>query len=190
MTVLKKRVPTLPAPNAGKPKLTPPKTLPKGEDKNAHEPKKEEPKKDPVPSSPVGKSTKASKPVISGERPTESRKPRSAYSREEIPEYEGQVTMLTMRGMTFAARHDLWKQLNTHTEDFVTLLKPSELPRKVQREDRPGTAPNKEALFCPYCSEWMKFRVYSYSGYTKCTGCGISTRDFYTCAANNLWNRD
>jgi hypothetical protein len=136
-------------------------------------------------------SEEAEKPAVPTRKPAEASRPRFAYQREDVEEREGQITLVAMRALTFAARHELWRTLQVPSEDrFVTILKPSEVPRRIAREEPPGAAPNKEAIFCPYCGEWQKFRVYSFTGYTCCVGCGMSTRDFYTCNANKLWHKE
>lgn len=97
---------------------------------------------------------------------------------------------MDMLALSFTAKHDLWRELNKKAPeyDFVTLLKPSYLPKEIRREFPPAAAksPSREALWCPYCSEWMKFRTFSYTGYEMCIGCGMSTKDFYVVRANKL----
>jgi len=210
--VLKKKVPTTPttspvpkAPSAGKPTALPKKTpapnkeLPKKEEpKNEPKTKKpKQPKEQPKPKQQEPpresrESKEAPKPVVSSGEPAQTRKHRFAVSREELPEYDEQLTHLDMLDLSFTAKHDLWKKLNKNAPyyEFVTLLKPWALPKDVRREFPPSAAvkPSKEALWCPYCAEWMKFRTFSYTGYDLCIGCSISTRDFHVSRANKLFN--
>lgn len=195
MAVLKRKAPsTLPGPpSAGKPEIKTPKSIPKGEKKNAHEPKKEESKKDTIPPRPVRESTQASEPVTTDERQDNDAEFRPAYTRESNPEASGQMTRLELLATPLAERLERWKRLNQDTSRFTTLLKPHELPKKVTTERIPGGAKNptmKGVYWCPFCGDWQPFKVFSYTGYTKCCGCGISARDFYTCMANNLWNKE
>lgn len=195
MTVLKKRTPmTLPTQSAGKPAPKLPKPATKQTDEA---PKKlgvktnAEAKTKPEKPGENGKSAEAPKPTVSKRtaKPAASGEPRSPYPPERVPEDDRQVTLLTMRDMSFAQKHELWRQVQT-LDEFVTILKPDEVPRKMVREDPAGVAPTKDALWCCYCTEWQPFRLCKYTGYKKCVCCGISTKDFYNCTANKLWNKE
>lgn len=186
MAVLKKKTPLSTLPSTEKPSVS--KALPKGEEINA---KEEAPKKPEV----IRPEPKAEKPAIPAGGAHNQARPRFTYTREDLPELPEQMTRFDMLAMPIEARLKLWMTMNTEYsgERFVTLLRPSELPRKVLMEDIPGGAKEKAsrgAYFCAYCGDWMPFKSYGYTGYTKCIGCGISTKDFYTCGANNLWNKE
>jgi hypothetical protein len=139
----------------------------------------------------VRKSKEASEPAVPSRKPATSRQPRFTPTVEEIKEYEGQLDYLAMLELSFTAKHELWRNLNkTASEgEFITLLKPSLLPKEIRKDFPPAKAvpPSKEALWCVYCGEWMKFRTFSYNGYEMCVGCAMSTKDFYIARANKLF---
>jgi len=112
---------------------------------------------------------------------------------DPFTEKDGQLTRLEMLKLSLTARMELWKKLNEDApyNDFVTILQSDALPKGVIQQKPPGAKPpTKDALWCPYCGDWQKFRLFSYTGYNKCTGCGISDRDYHTRMENNLWNKE
>lgn len=177
ITALKKRIPPTALKSAGSP-------LPKEEPKH-------EVKEVPSKGKPARPEVKASAPTARSRAEESGPRPAPAPKEEVIPEHEDQVSHRAMLELSFTARHDLWKQINKDAppEQFITLIRVVELPKAVKKEFPPAanTKPHKEALWCPYCGEWMKFRTFSYTGYECCTGCGISTRDFHTASANKLF---
>jgi hypothetical protein len=103
--------------------------------------------------------------------------------------------------MTMEERAKLFKTLNVgNVERFTPLLK--ELPksmglrldeaieRKLVDKKKPKSITGFTAYYCPYCIDWQSFYKHSYTGYLKCTGCSISTQDFYTRADNQLFGVD
>lgn len=111
-----------------------------------------------------------------------------------VREKEGQVTLSELRKLSFTDRKELWRRLNTDETTFFGIVIPSEvhITRHMTKAEAVARGlitekkPHKEALYCPYCHDWNLFR--RWNDYHKCTGCGISTNDFYTRTENNLWN--
>lgn len=198
--VLKKKVPTItssPTNSSAK--------LPKEEKKDGiQEPRRqaEEKKKSTEGTRKRGAqpSPPAAEPVVSSGESAPARRPRAAAKTApaEKPKREfndpialpkdGQVSLIELHELSFSGRHELWKTLNkgAREDEFVTLLYPHLLPKGIRKELPPAVKPNKEALWCSYCEEWMKFRSFSYTGYDCCIGCGISTKDFHIVRANKL----
>jgi hypothetical protein len=200
MAVLKKKTPTtLPkfqTRSASEIKAVPkPITLPKkGAPTHAKEKPKEPEEKPASQSRPRKKTSKSA--VSTGERTKDRELGRIAEAKESkrlqdtLTEVEGQMTRLAMLDLSFTAKHEKWKELNKTApeHEYITLLVPGALPKELMREYPPKghKSPSKEALWCCYCSEWMKFRTFSYTGYERCIGCGMSTKDFHIVRANQL----
>lgn len=136
-----------------------------------------------------GTEPQASEPVASA-RITESR---GLGEDTEGTEQAGQVSLIPYQKMGAVERHALWKRLNRGTPEhmFVTVLRQDALPKRVAREDSAGIKPaGKGILWCCYCGDWTTFENFSYLGSHRCTGCGMSTKDFHIRSANHLWKAD
>lgn len=156
------------------------------------EPKKEAPKQvEPRPSE------EAPKPTVSTGSHAPQAEPRPSASREERA-----ISSEAMREMSFEDRYKLYKLLNTNPEVFTPIVRKSDLPRTgvSMRKDeallrkliseRPPKAPKMgEVHYCPYCVDWQLFVPFTWTGYTKCCGCSMSTRDWYVSADNKLFNK-
>jgi hypothetical protein len=142
----------------------------------------------------VRKSPEASEPIaspggdgrIAGHRRTDT---------PEVKRYSSEA----LRAMEHEDRYRAWKRLNTDHEVFVPLL--AQLPRKMQmlkaeavlREIVSAKAPKAKNLtlyYCPYCMDWQVFHYHSWTGYNKCTGCSISSKDFYTAVDNGIFGKE
>lgn len=65
-------------------------------------------------------------------------------------------------------------------------LKTKPIPPEVSGAERRS----KKQLYCPYCGEYRIFKRILKNGYLtypRCTGCNISTEDFYVKTYNKLW---
>lgn len=181
----KKAVPTH-APKKAVPKKAPSvKTPPVGVDIFAFEEPEE---KAPVRTSQEPRE-EASKPVASSESERPAGEPRPADSPSE-----GQTTIEALTKLEYNQLYPLWKRLNkgTAAHVFLTLRKREDLPKTrymrkseaLHRGTVSKTPPERGALYCPYCMTYMPFHNDNYTGYTRCCGCGISTKDYHTSGDN------
>lgn len=184
-----KRVPAVrkPAPassNVDMRKPAPPKEVRKSEP-----PKKEQPTVERE----ERKSPEAPKPPIASERQSEPARPKPTTTGAE------KVSTEAMREMSLEARLKLWKSLNRNPEVFVGIRK--ELPKKMEmRKDEallrniiPSAAPklkNAPVHYCPYCVDYQVFHYHNWTGYNKCTGCGITSKDFYVGVDNGIFGKE
>lgn len=108
-----------------------------------------------------------------------------------------QITYNQLRELTHPERLKLWEDLNKlKSDDFIQLVRRDQLPkalvlRMLEAKEHKLIAakpPGKTIYYCPYCTDYMQFKHHTYTGYNKCIGCGISTRDFYVSADNQLFN--
>lgn len=166
---------------------------------------KTEPKQEAVESQP-GARAEVEKVIIAGKRTSPPTEPRPAPTRKGADDFEEerdrrQISLDAMKAMSIEDRHKLFRELNkdTASEIFMTVRK--ELPKQlVMRKDEAilrglikPEAPRVKSLkvyYCGYCVDYMPFTSHSFTGYTKCCGCSISTRDFYIRADNQLFNAD
>jgi hypothetical protein len=198
-TVATKKTPARPAPPVKLPKTTEGKKA-NGKKEEVKQAIKQEPKQKPE----ARKSTEASKPIVTSERPNPPAEPRPAHTRTTSPDepvkHEEQVSVFQMRELSYKAKQDLFKRLNKGASEdrFITLLKPSVLPKKLQMrldeaklrnlvEAKPS---NKEALYCGYCVDWQPFHYHAWTGYRKCCGCSMSTKDFYIAVDNGIFGKE
>lgn len=131
-------------------------------------------------------SEEAPEPVVAAERERPASEPRPADSVQE----QGQTTVEALTKLEYNQLYPLWKRLNKGVPDgtFVTLRKQDDLPktrymRKAEAMHRgtiPASPPVRGAYYCPYCMIYMPFHNDTYMGYTRCCGCGISTKDYHT----------
>lgn len=142
----------------------------------------------------TGASEESTKSNPTSERQSDKAKPR--------PTSEGAVTTEVMRSMEIEARYKLFLSMNNHPEKFIPLLVPKDLPKKMSMRkaealirkiivDKAPKAPKGSAgvYYCPYCTDYQPFHSFVYFGSTKCCGCSISTRDFYTSSDNGLFGK-
>jgi hypothetical protein len=138
-------------------------------------------------------SPEASKPVIASERQSDTTRPRPAHTGAE------KVTVEAMKAMSLEERYKLWKTINKDPERFVGIRR--ELPKKMEmRKDEAllrkliaEKAPKHktgDVYYCPYCVDWQVFHYHSWTGYKKCTGCGITSRDFYVGVDNGIFGKE
>lgn len=177
--------------------LPPKKTAPTApKEVKTVEPKKEAPVK-----RQANPSKEAQEPAPPATSDSEGSEPRLTYQKPEGAKTPvGQMTLSQLKTMEYNAQKALFKTLNTGVpvEEFVTLRRKDDLPKGMvmrlaeaqQRKIVGNKRPAKDAYYCPYCVNYMPFHAHSFTGYDKCTGCGISTMDFYTRADNNLFNRE
>lgn len=192
----KKPAPPKPKPqNKELPKSTKPKTTNKEVKKDGTKAKKEQPSKQ----AKAGASEEVTKPASSSGSGREESRPRPANQREDIPKVEGQLNYAQLKELSYTARVELFRNLNKgSTEKFIQLIKREELPkklvmRKLEAEERGvlDKKPSRDAkvYYCPYCVDYMKFIAHSFTGYDRCCGCGMTTKDFYISADNELFNK-
>lgn len=185
---------------AVKKKPVTPKKLPKTKSKGeVDHGKKEVEKKQPSKPAETGKSAKASKPIVASERKSQPTEPRPTDTREDFERHEEQLTAERMRELSVSAKKELFKKLNKKSleSQFITMLKPSEIPKKnymrlkeAQIRKIIGDRPTKDALYCAYCIDWQPFQLHAWTGYKKCCGCGISTKDFHVACDNGLFGKE
>lgn len=138
----------------------------------------------------------ASKPPTS-----EGSKSKPAESRPAHQRADGRVTSTEMRAMEHDARYKLFLSLNKRPDKFIPIC--HERPKSMQmRKDEailrnivPPKAPkgikgSAGTFFCPYCVDWQVYHSHVWIGYNKCTGCSISTKDFYVAADNGLFGKE
>lgn len=174
---------TIPVPTSPKPK----------KESVADEPKKTTSVKKPKPTGAGKASASPSKPAPAQERERPASGPVPTSSGTDRK--EGQLNAEQFRKMSFDEKIKLWKKLNQGrpSDSFITVVRRNELPKNVvlrkdealARDVIPEKGP-KGALYCPYCVTWSKFQYFPYTGYDKCIGCGISTRDWYVVADNSI----
>lgn len=162
------------------------------------------PKKTEVPNtrshSTEGKGKEATKPVTTSGRQSPPAQSRPA-SKGTTTNQQGRISVEAMRQMSIEDRHKLFKSLNVNPEVFVPIRK--ELPKKMEmRKDEAilrGIIPEKAPKvpkwidyvgYCCYCVDWQPFHQHSWSGYKKCCGCGITTKDFYIGIDNGVFGKE
>jgi outer membrane biosynthesis protein TonB len=175
------------------------KTKKSASSKNSKQPKRKQakPKKSSVKkSSTVSKQSQSNTIRVEYVPDTEDRFKFKGFASTET---KGQINYEDMIALSVTKRHTLWKKLNASahenqffpilTKDARRQLKPISFDEAVARELIKEKKPVKDALYCPYCVSWSRFRQFSYTGYHKCTGCGISTEDYYVKLANHMFKR-
>lgn len=162
--------------------------------------REEKAKKQPSIQTEKGTSKEASKPAPSSERQNPSAQPRPTAKGTEDKTKDKRVTVEVMREMTMEERYKLFKSLNKNPETFVPIRK--ELPKKIEmrleeakirgivQSKAPKAPKGTDVYYCPYCSDWNIFHYHNWTGYKKCCGCNISTKDFYTSADNGLFGKE
>lgn len=169
----------------------------------AEPPKKAAPKKAPPKkvaptqqvSEPPKQSTPPPTPQPKPQPPQASTPPKPQPTPMNLPT---QLSYNQLKELPHAERMVLWELLNkVKSDDFIQLIRRDQLPkqlvlRKLEANVRGILAaskpPGKHIYYCPYCTDYMQFKYHAYTGYHKCIGCSISTRDFYVSADNQLFN--
>jgi len=181
-----------PAPPKEVKKVEPPKPVEKKVQPPKPVEKKVQPPK-PKPSEPR-KSPQVEEPAVPAGGDIKPAEPR----RTDTPAVE-RVSTEAMRAMPLEDRLALFKLLNRNAEKFVAIRR--ELPKKgYMRKDEallrniiPEKAPkvkNATVYYCPYCVDWQVFHYHNWTGYNKCTGCGITTKDMYTGIDNGIFGKE
>jgi hypothetical protein len=138
------------------------------------------------------KSPEAPKPVVTAGSESPKPEPRRTTS-EEVERFP----IERIRLMELEERMKLFRRLNKDPEKFIPIR--SDVPKQLQMRkdeavlrkiiaDKPK-AKGMEVYYCPYCVDWQPFYNFSWLGSTKCIGCTVSTRDFYTAIDNGIFGK-
>lgn len=139
------------------------------------------------------KSPEAKEPAVTSGGTSAPAQPRRAS------EAEKRVSVEAMRAMTLEDRYALFKKLNTNPERFVPIR--SELPKKdyIRKDEailreiigpKPPKVKSATVYYCCYCVDWQVFHSHSFTGYNKCTGCGMTTKDMYIGIDNGVFGKE